>query len=491
MIPRALPDSLLAALSERLVAITALHYPEARWNDLERNMAGIAAAFGFQDASACARWLIETDLSRTDIERLASQLTIGETYFFRDPRLFAALREQIFPELIRARQGVSQSLRLWSAGCCTGEEPYSLAILLRQLLPDLASWHVSLLATDINPEFLAKATTARYSRWSFRDSPPPQWQSYFTRAGDRHFDLRPDIRDMVRFAPLNLAEAIYPSLLTNTNGLDLIICRNVLMYLEPSQTAAIIQRFWNCLVEGGWLIVSPSELSQRMYRPFTAVTVGESILYRKCTVAPLRAPEPAVNTPPPPRLAPLSPPRDNHADAPRARALEVMPALNLDQAHAAYEAGRFEEALAGLPAMVPGQDVPDWIRHLQAWHYANTGDLDNALRWCEQDQGSPDLNPATCYLRALILYEQGHFDRARSALRQTLYLDSSLVVAHFTLGQLDNAQHRRPQALVHWRHALELLANLEAEDVVPESGGLSAGRMREMLESATYKEIAP
>ncbi|NJL72266.1 MAG: hypothetical protein HC888_12125 [Candidatus Competibacteraceae bacterium] len=172
MMQRSLPDSVLHALSGLIVQKTAILFAPDRWNDLDRNMGMVADAFGFQDRVTCAEWLLKADLQRNAIEKLASCLTVGETYFFRDTRLFRALENDVFPALIHSRHAAARRLRLWSAGCCTGEEPYSLAILLHRLLPDLATWNISLLATDINPVFLAKAVAAHYTRWSFRDLPP-------------------------------------------------------------------------------------------------------------------------------------------------------------------------------------------------------------------------------------------------------------------------------------------------------------------------------
>jgi len=101
---------------------------------------------------------------------LASHLTIGETYFFRDSGTFQALEEHILPELIRQRRGKNQQFRIWSAACATGEEPYSVAILLQKLIVNLDGWNISILATDINPQAIKKARLGIYNNWSFRSA---------------------------------------------------------------------------------------------------------------------------------------------------------------------------------------------------------------------------------------------------------------------------------------------------------------------------------
>ena len=130
------PDALWGRVSEFIAQNTGLHFPTERRSDLQRGLEAAAAEFGFADAAAFADRLLSASLTRPQLHTLASHLTIGETYFFRERKAFDALAEHILPELIRHRRGREQRLRLWSAACSTGEEPYSLAILVRQLLPD-------------------------------------------------------------------------------------------------------------------------------------------------------------------------------------------------------------------------------------------------------------------------------------------------------------------------------------------------------------------
>ena len=174
----------------------------------------------------------QLEQSRTDSplwDRVISGLTVGETYFMRDSAQFAALRQDILPELIRRRQK-ERRLRIWSAGCASGEEPYSLAMVLSELIPDWERWSVLILGTDINKQSLARARQGLYKKWSFRQCDPGVSGRYFTPQEQR-FQIKPDIARRVSFAYLNLAEDTYPSLITNTCAMDLILCRNVAIYL--------------------------------------------------------------------------------------------------------------------------------------------------------------------------------------------------------------------------------------------------------------------
>ena len=185
----ALSAPLLAGVSEFVALRIGLHFPPERWRDIERGITAAASELGFPDVESCARALLSAPLTQAQLEVLASHLTVGETYFFREKKSFEALEEHILPELLRARRGAEQRLRIWSAGCCTGEEPYSVAMLLDRLIPDAEAWNVTILATDINPRFLRKAAEGVYGEWSFRDAPGWIRERYFKARRDRRFEL--------------------------------------------------------------------------------------------------------------------------------------------------------------------------------------------------------------------------------------------------------------------------------------------------------------
>ena len=166
----AMSPSLLGRLSEFIAARMGLHFPQERWGDLANGLALAAGEHGLQDAEEYAQWLLSAALTRREIEALASHLTVGETYFFREKRSFEILEDEVIPELIRVHGSGDLRLRIWSAGCCTGEEAYTVAMLLDKMIPNLFDWNVTILATDINPKFLESASRGIYGEWSFRAS---------------------------------------------------------------------------------------------------------------------------------------------------------------------------------------------------------------------------------------------------------------------------------------------------------------------------------
>ncbi|MGH7846426.1 MAG: CheR family methyltransferase [Candidatus Binatia bacterium] len=497
-----LDERLLSALSEFVAAHMGLYFPRERLLELERGMGSAAAEFGFDDVEACIRWLLSAPLTKSQIEILASQLTIGETYIFRDHALFELLREQVVPELVRRRLGNEQRLRVWSAGCSTGEEPYSLAILLNEIVPGPAHWHLTILAADINPLFLRRAAEGIYTEWSFRNTPPWVRERYFRKLKDGRYELLPQIRKMVTFSYLNLAEDGYPSLLNNTNAMDLILCRNVLMYFIPERAQKAARNFYHCLVDGGWLIVSPAEASY-LFSHFAAVRFPGAVLYRKVPTSEFQVstfPSSAAAEPEIPRLKPRSdfekrgfsdgPAIFNESSKPEAPKSEI-PGDLYEQAREDYDQGRYTQAAAKL-AQLPVEDRNDSpVMLLLARVYANQGRLAEALEWCEKAIAADKVNPASHYLLATIQQEHGQIQDAVVSLKRAVYLDENFVLPHFLLGNLSQQQGRPQESQRHFRNALTLLQSFAQDEIVPDSEGMTAGRLSEIIRCTAFSEKSP
>jgi chemotaxis protein methyltransferase CheR len=467
-------------MSEFIAEHMGLHFPHERLADLQRGLAGAADEFGFDDIAACADWLLSTPLNRAQLQVLATHLTIGETYFFRDKRAFEVLASRVLPELIHARRGREQRLRLWSAACCSGEEAYSLAILLHQILPDLADWHVTILATDINPVFLRKAVAGSYGEWSFRDAPSGLKERYFNRTEDGRYAVRSEIKKLVTFEHVNLVEDSYPSLATDTNAMDLIFCRNVLMYFTPGQTRKVIGHLHHALMDGGWLAVSPSEASQALFSQFVTLNHPGVILYQKSgagrRATPVPWAPPATATPPP--GAPAAPP-------PEAPTLAESRPVPRAVAASLYEQGRYGEAADALLASFAEHMPEPGAFSLLARSLANQGRLADALGWCDRWIAADKMDAAGHYLRAVVLLEHGHPDEARGSLQRALYLEPNFVLAHFALGSLARSRDKHDEADKHFANTLDLLGRLQPHDVLPESDGLTAGRLTETITAMT------
>jgi chemotaxis protein methyltransferase CheR len=504
MIPGEVREAQWLQLSNLIAERMGLHFPRERWDDLQRGLAGAAQEFGFADAGACVSWLMSAPPTQAQIEVLASHLTVGETYFYRDTKTLEALAQNILPDLIRARRGREQRLRFWSAACCSGEEPYSLAILLHRLLPDMADWRVTITATDINPRFLHKAVAGKYGEWSFRNAPPWLKARYFDRTADGRYTIVPEIGKMVTFAHLNLVEDVYPSLATDTNAMDIIFCRNVMMYFTPPQRNKLLGKLHHALVDGGWLAVSPSETSHTLFPQFVPVNFPGAIFYQKSdarpsteqrpTPAPCSAIAavfaPAIEPPSPSTPAVLSAKTRPLAPANRPAAAESE-ATAAVAAELLYQQNRYAEAADTMVASLTRHAPDREAFSLLARALANQGKLADALTWCERWIDADKIDPAGHYLRAVVLLEQGDPQQARVCLQRALYLDPDFVLAHFALGNLARSRGKSGESNKHFDNTLKLLRAYRSDDLLPESDGLTAGRLTETLTAITGSGMSP
>lgn len=262
-------NDLLEAVNDHLSRSAGLHFSKMRFPDLARGIHSSAEELAYENVVSLAEDMLAGKLSSADLQTVARNLTVGETYFFRDPAVFLELEEKILPEISRRKRG-QKTLRIWSAGCSTGEEPYSIAISLLRAIPDLSRWEIKLFASDINTRSLEKARQASYGSWSFRTTPDDFLESYFrtdTSNSGASFTLKEDIRNMVQFNFFNLVEDRYPAVHNNTKDLDIIFCRNVLIYFTQQKCKDIADKLSNCLSSGGLLVTSASDSSRFISSP--------------------------------------------------------------------------------------------------------------------------------------------------------------------------------------------------------------------------------
>ena len=504
--PSTLQPTVIQALREYLHSNLGLSYSENHENDLVRKIGYAAKEFGFVNSERFAHWLLSNQLSEIQRGVLASHLTIGETYFMREKKGFDFLEQVYLPGLIKKRQGTDRQLRVWCAGCATGEEAYSLAIVLRESIPDIQQWKVSILATDINSVFLEKARKGVFTKWSFRTNSEKFTNKYFTREGPNEFHLLPAIKKMVTFSSLNLAEGCYPSMANNTNAIDIIFCRNVLIYFSPEGTQGVVGRLCQSLVKGGILIVSPVEMSLIDSPWFKRIAyLGYSIYEKgdrkteKVKPGSLKAEltqslhlvRPAEVKKDPgvflndqiqlnrlkkllPENLPVKPQEINTKDYERAIAL--------------YKQGAYQEAEVLLAALIKLESA-DYKREivLLAKTKANLGKLKEAEELCEMALHMDKLDPALYYLMANVMQELGNDHKAIHLLNQSIYLDVDFVLAHYLLGNLSVKSGNAEAGRKSFKNAMISLAKLSPDDVLAESEGMTAQQFREILQPTKGK----
>lgn len=484
-------EALFERLRGELVRRLGLDFQRDRWKDLERGISAAAGELGFKDAASCADWLVSSSLTREEVEILAGHLTIGETYFFRDRRSLDALAGHILPGLIQSRRKSGRYLRIWSAGCCTGEEPYTIAMLLDGLIPDLKDWNISILATDINCRFLRRASQGVYREWSFRNAPGWLKGKYFRAGKEGHYEILPSIKERVAFSYLNLADEVYPSVLNNTNAMDVIFCRNVLMYFDKGRVKKVIEGLSRSLVEGGWLLVGAGEVSHTPCAPLQAVRFPGATFYEKGEhrdqVAEVAAQPMAEQKPPPVVFEPAAAGEENGFDSWKnsdASPPQVHEPDAYQAALALYDQGRYAESSEKISGWLLEHSHHAPAMVLLARSLANQGKLGEAGEWCRKAVEIDRLNADWHYFLAVILAEQNRLEEASSSLRRVLYLDPDFVVAHFALGNLARRRGRTDESVKYFKNTVALLKAYRDDKVLLESGGMTAGALRELIQSA-------
>jgi chemotaxis protein methyltransferase CheR len=471
-----LPPPLLARLGDFLAAHTGLDFKGRRAPELERAMRSAAREAGHADLESYVHGLLAATPTRSQVEALASHLTVGETYFFREKEALGALESQMLAPLIQQRARGERRLRIWSAACSTGEEPYSIAMTLAAAIPDLREWNISILATDINPAALGKAAEGVYGEWSFRGTPADQRSAFFARTRDGRWQVAERVRAMVRFEYLNLAEDSYPAVANATNAMDAIFCRNVLMYFEPARAGRVLQKLARCLMPEGWLFLNPIEVSRFTVPELAAVPVAGTFALRRAEACA----RPAL----PPVLVPAAPPHGLRP-ATRPATRPVPPQSPHEGAAALYAHGDYA---AAAQLLVPHASEPSAMA-LLARAYANQGRLEEALAWCERAVAADKLNAARYYLLSSILQEKGMIVPCERALQQALYLDPRHALAHFALGNLRRREGRHEPARRHFANALAALRARDSGEALPEAEGMSAGRLAEIVSATLASEL--
>lgn len=456
---------------------TGLHFGDSKARDLAVHLDAAFEETGIDEVSTYYARLRAASLDNELWVDLINRLIVNETFFFRNAPQFAALRDFILPSLIRSRRESNQLfLRLWCAGCATGEEPYSLAILLYEALPDISQWNIMLMATDINRHSLAYAAKGVYGDRSFRSETPSYVRKRYFRTNGRTAELMLEIRQMVRFSYHNLAEDNYPSVANNTLGLDLIMCRNVTIYFPQDTTRRIVQRFRESLVEDGWLIVGHSEPHISLYAGFEVRNFEATVIYQKAPKSEAKEPiiwwtnEPA--TPPHANLSgPASVRQPSTASSSKRRASPAKKKI----------------ATQTAPAKEPPSPNAAVLSYLEkAREFANRMQWPEAHQWLDRALEQEPLLLEAHFLRALIYNHQGDNKQALEALRRAIYIDRHFVLGHFHSGMINWQLGRVREARRAWGIARILLQQMQPQELLPHSDGMSAGYLLPIL--ADYLE---
>ncbi|MEG4334277.1 CheR family methyltransferase [Microcoleus sp. AT9_A2] len=482
--------------------------------------------------------------SKNEWAKLVLLLTTTESYFMRDKGQFALLNRVIFPELIEQKRnlhktlGMQPTLRIWSAGCSTGEEPYSLAIVLKELIPDWEQWKILILGTDINEKVIKKAPQGVYSHWSFRLVDPQIQKQYFhQRQNDWEINL--ELRESVNFSCVNLITDDFPNIYQNLYNIDLILCRNVFVYFEHKYISLVLKKFSNTLKPGGYLMTGHAEVYGQIMNEFEAKIFPESVVYQRrnavpeegCQIESMVATVGEANSafrefPKADIMGDDSgelltgetmPPRfTTNSNFPE---IEMPPVLKISNPLGNMLPYRYLED--GLPnnavsvtekiiaentqnqthqmlileakKLFKNQDYAEAINKAQeaielqgpnfdayfliAQVQANSGNYSQAIEYCNRARKVDPGSVYTDYLQAQIAEEQGQLETAKNLLKRTIYMCPSFVSAYIELGNIYHKEGQIKRAIKMYNSSCEILKALPPNTPIDSQGKMTASQV--------------
>jgi chemotaxis protein methyltransferase CheR len=448
-----LDDDSFRRLQVLLERTAGLVFDDARRDSLDYSIRERMRATGSVSAADYLRGLAEP----VERQQLLDEVTIQETHFFRYPPQMLALQRRVLPELISHGERTGRRLRVWSAGCSTGEEAYSVAMLLRELLP--GGWDVRVLATDLSQAALSTARVATYGRRSLQQVSPQRLDRFFLPAPDGRHRLRPEVTELVDFRQHNLVLDEPPG-----DRQDLVLCRNVTIYFSRETTRRLMGRLHDSLRDGGYLLLGHSETLWRLSESFTLVPVGAgddaAYVYRRGPAA----------APPSPRV-PAGPPAPSTVPPARTNA---RPTAVRRSPHPLGRPRTGPRATADAP---PVQDPAPEIRQALA-----QGRYADAARLARTSAAVEPLRSELHYLLGRALTDSGLDDQALPALRRAVYLDPSAGLAHFLLAGALARSGDAAAAAREYRAAAHALHRSPQLTGAPELGGRSPRELAGLCE---------
>jgi chemotaxis protein methyltransferase CheR len=482
-----------------------LHFDDGKLGTLEEVLRRRIAETG-QPLGAYLSNLEDGQRRPDEVGALARELTVGETYFFRNIDQFHAFRQLVLPARARART-LDRRIRILSAGCASGEETYSLAIVAREL-PDVAGYQVSIRGLDVNPAALERAAAGRYSPWALRETPNETRARYFRGEG-RDLILDPEIRAAVTFEERNLSQP--DAAFWEPGAFDVIFCRNMLMYFTPEAARALVARFARSLAPGGYLFLGHAETLRGLSQDFHLRHTHETFYYQRRADGATAGDDPqSISWIDGETRARMEMPAGVEAGAgtdagawiediqrasERIRSLTALApggadtmavaaapltangnrhggrAFDLAHAVELMREERFSEARSALELLPPSASRDPDVLLLKAVLLTHGGDLAAAERLCDEVLVLDEMSAGAHYLTALCRERAGDGGGAARHDQVASYLDPSFAMPRLHLGLLARRAGDQETARRELGGALTLLEREDASRLLLFGGG--------------------
>ncbi len=390
---------------------TGLHFSETTKESLSVSLLTRVKNKNFENYQQYFKYLRFHPDGATEFRNLIALLTINETSFFRNPKQFEVLMSSVIQEVIHGNK--ARSIKIWSAGCSTGEEPYSIAMSILETIDNPSSWNIEILGTDIDKKALIQAKEGVYKQKSLKLTEGKYIDKYFNKMGNK-FKITNEVKELVSFDYFNLAEEFFPTPIRGS--WDIIFCRNVLIYFKKNLIEKIVNRFYDILGDHGYYFMGYSEMLTTYKNKFVPVKFNEIYVYQKQNKKIKATPvvkEPDTHTP---EVITLPSEKNKHSETERDLSTLYNEAFEL------FIKEEFDLAL---------EKIKEYIEHYP-------------------------LNPQARILLGRIYFERGLYKEAQKACNKVVYLDSNLAEAHYLLGIIYKQQNMAEKAITELKTAIKL-----------------------------------
>jgi chemotaxis protein methyltransferase CheR len=464
---------LLAGYLEKQVGLQ--FYDEHGRTALESALRTRMRARGVRSALEYYDHLIRHDPRRAEFQEFIDLVANNETSFFRNLPQFEALRHQVLPRLIAAREKTDTTMRIWSAGCASGEEPYSIAMILLETVPFPEKWRFDIRATDISQKSLWAAQNSSYAERALRSMPLEYQRKYMRRGPHGRYEIVPALRDMVHFQRRNLLTDPPPF----DKPCDVIFCRNVIIYFRQESIRKVLKVFLGALTDDGFLLVGHAENLVSFSDDFVPVQLGDAFVYVKnqAKESGPRAPTPA-NSESAPSLRPApagvplpdakaetkSPKLDARSvkaetksaklDTKEAKAVEPTdPERVIGRAKYAFKSESYAEGESLLKPLIEEQTKNVQAYVVMACICAATGREDEALKHVQAALDFNYLSTEAHYMKGLVHQGRKELGEASLSFKRAIYSNNHFPLAHFQLARICQEQGDFRQALRCYQNA--------------------------------------
>jgi chemotaxis protein methyltransferase CheR len=436
----------------------------------------------------------ENLVAEREWKKLANLITNGESFFFRDRGQFDLLANQILPEIINSKREAKKkgevpflSLKIWSAGCSTGEEVYSLAMLISELISDFAQWSIVIIGTDINQSFLNLARKGSYKQWSFRLTDPLLRTKYFIadKTDKDRWQVKPYLKNMISFYQDNLVDI--NNISHQNYDLDLVLCRNVFIYFDTDSIAKAVQKIALTLRHGGYFISGHAELQTIEINNFKLLSFPESIVYQYLAnnreIKPLLTKDDAEQNsyyliqPAEQEQIELielnwqnlikTSRKDNNSNS-SLQPITKEPVSNialktdsiqlqLKEIETLLKQGQYSNVIQQAKQIIKHQSDIKEAYYLIAQAYANQNKLEEAKQNCDRALLIDSIYLEPLYLLAQIAEEQNNYRRAKELLKRIIYLEPLSINAYTDLGSIYSQENDLDRSQKMYQTAYNIL----------------------------------